>query len=106
MWTSNTDMKIETRVIGSLPSPSSPASSGGGGTAAIIVTMPSAGAVTSPSPLGVVRIGSRKEAATQSVTPARIQPSQSQPTTTQKNKAIAAAITTNLRPSGWTAGIR
>ena len=51
---------------------------------AIIVTMPSAGATISPSPFGVVRIGSRKKAATQRVSPAKIQPSQSQSTTTQK----------------------
>src|SRR5439155_6069149 len=58
---SYTDMKMETRVMGSSPRPSSPISSFGAGTLAIIVTMPSAGAMTSPSPFGVVRIGRSEE---------------------------------------------
>ena len=47
MWTSNTLMKIETRVYSASARPPSPASSRGGGTLAIIVTSPSAGATIS-----------------------------------------------------------
>jgi hypothetical protein len=59
-----------------------------------------------PSPFGVVRIGSRKKAATHKLIPAKAQPSTSHSTTTQKKRVIAAAMTTNLRPSGCTLGIR
>ena len=67
MWTSNTLMKIDTRVYSPSARPSAPRSSGGGGTLAIIVIRPSAGATISFSPRGVVRIGSRKKVATQMV---------------------------------------
>ena len=67
MCTSNTLMKIETRVYSPSARPSAPRSSGGGGTLAIIVISPSAGATIKLSPRGVVRIGSRKKAATQMV---------------------------------------
>jgi hypothetical protein len=56
--------------------------------------------------LGVVRIGSRKKAATHRLIPANSQPAISHSTTTQKNRVTAAAMTTNLRPSGCTLGIR
>ncbi len=71
MWTSNTLMKIDTRVNSPL---SSPASSGGAGTRTIIVTSPSAGATISLGSVGVVRIGSRKNVATQIVTNTSSQP--------------------------------
>jgi hypothetical protein len=107
MWTSKTLMKMETRITGSGDMPSSPSiSSAGGGTVAIRVTMPSAGATISPSPVGVVRTGSRKKAAVQIVTIANSQPTTSQSITHQNKAVIAAAMTTNLRPSGWTPGIR
>ena len=67
MWTSNTLMKIDTRVYSPSARPSGPRSSGGGGTLAIIVISPSAGATISLSPRGVVRTGSRKKVATQIV---------------------------------------
>ena len=73
MWTSNTLMKIETRV-NSPDSPPSPASSSGAGTRLIIVTSPSAGATISLGSAGVVRTGSRKNAATQIVRPTSSQP--------------------------------
>ena len=60
----------------------------------------------SPSPTGVVRTGSRKKAAVHKVNPAAIHPTGSQSMIHQKMSAIAAAMTTNLRPSGWTLGIR
>ena len=106
MCTSKTLMKIETRISGSSASPSGPTSSLGGGTVVIIVTIPSAGAMISPSPVGVVRIGSRKKAAIQAASPMLSQPSQSQSITHQNRRAIATAMTTNLRPSGCTLGIR
>ena len=96
MWTSNTLMKIDTRVN----SPGmSPASSGGGPTLLIIVTSPSAGATISAGSCGVVRIGSRKKVATQIVTITSSHPKMSGRT----EKAISvmtAAIRVNLRPSG------
>ena len=70
MWTSNTDMKIDTRTSGSASSASSPTSSRGGATVSISVTSPSAGATISPSPCGTARTGSRKKAAIHSVTAA------------------------------------
>ena len=73
MWTSNTLMKIDTRV-NSPESPPSPASSSGAVTRLIIVTSPSAGATISFGSAGVVRIGSRKKAATQMVSPTSSQP--------------------------------
>ena len=73
MWTSNTLMKIDTRV-NSPARPPSPASSSGGGTRLIIVTSPSAGATISLGSAGVVRTGSRKKAATQIVRPTSSQP--------------------------------
>src|SRR5688500_9695315 len=98
-------MKIDTRVSGPSPSASGPAISGGGSTSAIIVIIPSAGAMISPSPLGVVRIGSRKKAATHKVTAASGQAIVSQ-LNKAKTRHRAAEITTNLRPSGCTFGIR
>src|ERR1700743_2610003 len=50
--TSNTDMKIDTRVTGSAPSAPCPISSRGGGTVAIIVTSPSAGAADAAGAAG------------------------------------------------------
>ena len=102
MCTSNTDMKIDTRTIGA--SPNSPTSSRGTGTRWIIVTSPSAGATIRSSPCGVVRTGSRKNAATQ----------MHRPTNGQNRTWLIAvairvsppAIRTYLRPSGWTAGKR
>jgi hypothetical protein len=54
----------------------------------------------------VVRIGSRKKAATHKVRPVNIQPIQSQSISQKKMIATTAATTTNLRPSGWTLGMR
>jgi hypothetical protein len=56
-WQSNTLMKIDTRVSGFSPSPSS----GAGTILAMRLTRPSAGATTMPSRTGVVRGGSRKK---------------------------------------------
>ena len=75
MCTSNTLMKIDTRVYSPSARPSGAARArGGGGTLAIIVISPSAGATINLSPRGVVRIGSRKKAATQIVRPTSSQP--------------------------------
>jgi hypothetical protein len=104
MWTSNTLMKIDTRV-NSPRRPPSPASSGGGGPWLIIVTSPSAGATISLDRRGVVRIGSRKKAATQIVTPISSQP-RKWLTGCRSASAMNAAMTVNLRPSGWTEGKR
>ena len=98
-------MKIEMRVDGSGARPPWPDSSVGGRTWAIIVTMPSAGAMISPSPFGVVRIGSRKKAATHKVRPASGQASVSHALSAQ-TRHKAKVTTTNLRPSGCTLGIR
>ena len=86
IWTSNTDMKIETRTIGSVPS--SPVSSRGTGTRSIIVTSPSAGAITRSSPRGVVRTGSRKNAATHTVSPSIGQ-----------KKMLEAIVSSRVRPN-------
>src|SRR6266542_4367028 len=56
MCTSNTLMKIDTRVYSPSSSASGPRSSGGGGTFTIIVIRPSAGATMNLSPRGVHRI--------------------------------------------------
>ena len=105
MWTSNTLMKIETRTRVSSFSPSGPAISRGTGTRSIIVTSPSAGEMICPSACGVTRIGSRKKAATQMVTPISRKPSSSQ--MANRNSIVTAAeIRTYLRPSGCTAGQR
>ena len=62
MCTSNTLMKIETRVYSAVGEALRPGKLAGGGTLAIIVISPSAGATMKLSPRGVVRIGSRKKA--------------------------------------------
>ena len=70
-WQLNTLMKIEIRVSGLSPRPSS----AGGSTCAIIETRPSAGATTMPSRTGVTRTGSRKNSAHHTVRSEPIQPS-------------------------------
>src|SRR6185369_826050 len=93
--TSNTLMKIETRVYLPSSSPSGPRSSGGGGTSTIIVTNPSAGETINLSPRGVVRTGSRKKAATQIVRPSRSHAITAQCRRKASN-VIAPAPTANL----------
>ena len=70
-WQLNTLMKIEMRGNGVVPSPSS----AGGTTIDTIETRPSAGDTTMPSRYGVVRTGSRKNSAHQTVRTVPIQPS-------------------------------
>ena len=74
MCTSNTLMKIDTRVYSPSAIASGPRSCGGGGTLEISVINPSAGAMISFSLRGVVRMGSRKKAATQIATPTSSMP--------------------------------
>ena len=69
-----------------------------------MVTSPSAGATIRSSPSGVVRTGSRKNAATQIASPTSGQNSSFH--TSNDNSATAAAIATNTRPLGWTDGKR
>src|SRR4029450_4140925 len=104
MWTSNTLMKIETRV-NSPVRPPSPASSSGALTRLIIVTRPSAGATISLGSPGVVLIGSRKNAATQIVNPISSKP-RKWLTRLYIAKAAKAAISVYFRPSGWIDGKR
>src|SRR3982750_363559 len=105
MWTSNTLMKIDTRVYSPSARPSGPRSSGGGGTLAIMVISPSAGATINLSPRGVVRTGSRKKVATQIVAPISSQPKKWL-INVYIARAATPAITTYLRPSGWIEGKR
>src|SRR5207248_6784084 len=105
MCTSNTLMKIDTRVYSPSSSASGPRSSGGGGTLVIIVIKPSAGATMNLSPRGVVRTGSRKKAATQIVAPTQSQP-RAWLTATYTISVTNAAPTAYLRPSGWIDGKR
>src|SRR5579884_1714770 len=105
IWTSNTLMKIDTRVYSPSLRPSAPRSSGGGGTLTIIVIKPSAGAMISLSPRGVVRIGSRKKVATQIVRPTSSQPRKFQ-CSRKANNVIAPTPTVYFRPSGWIEGKR
>src|SRR3546814_19022797 len=102
MWTSNTLMKMETRMTGSGSSPPSPlVSSWGGVPSWIIVTSPSAGEAITPPPEGVALIGSRKNAATP-----RVMPANGQGTRFHPNKAGAeqepAATHPHLHPPGET----
>jgi hypothetical protein len=90
MWTSNTDMKIDTRVSGA--SPRSPTSSRGTGTFWIIVTRPSAGAMISPSPVGVVRTGSRKKVSTQTTT-----------ASSGQNSTLVSTVPSNVMPRAMAA---
>ena len=109
MWTSNTDMKIDTRLQGPGGRPPSPASCRGTSTSEIWQTSPSAGDTINPAPRGVTRTGSRKNAATHNVTPAISQASTCQKWPLRMKprvKVIAAEMATNLIPSGWTDGIR
>src|SRR5438552_599451 len=70
-WQLNTLMKIETRINGLSPRPSS----AGGSTCVIMEMRPSAGATTMPSRTAVTRTGSRKNSAHQTVSTVPIQPS-------------------------------
>jgi hypothetical protein len=69
------------------------------------VISPSAGETINPSPCGVTRTGSRKNAATQSVMPAIGHASVSH-AMKARNAVIAPEIRMYLRPSGWTLGQR
>ena len=99
MWTSNTDMKIETRNTGSAGSPPSPSSSRGGGTRATSVTTPSAGATITPSPRGVTRTGSRKKAIDHSV-----MPSIGQAIRLSLNTASSSVTAPKMRMNLWPSG--
>ena len=70
-----------------------------------MVTRPSAGAMTSFSPRGVVRTGSRKKVATQTVSPISSHASVCQ-WTANASKTAAPTPTAYFRPSGWTEGKR
>ena len=98
-------MKIDTRTSGASPSDRRPARADGA-PRSIIVTSPSAGATISPSPCGVMRTGSRKNAATQIVSP-----TSGQNRTMRRSSVASSAIADGDQrrtcgPSGCTAGKR
>src|ERR1051325_1402513 len=94
-WQSNTLMKIETRVSGFTPRPSS-----AGGTALMMrLTRPSAGATTMPSRTGVTRGGSRKKEAHHPVNRVPIQPSGDQ--IQKRTRLSSAKAPMKGSPSPW-----
>ena len=108
MCTSNTLMKIDTRVTGSrasegVPLPSSIVSSAGGSTCAISETRPSAGETMKASSCGTTRSGSRKKANTPSERNAIGQAIVSHAMNAAA-RLMPTAISPNLRPSGWIGG--
>ena len=93
----------DARTIGRRQARPRPRNSRGGGTVAIIVTSPSAGAMISPSPCGVVRIGSRKKAATQMVSPAS-EPAEQLPVDRNANRRDRRRDDDELAPFGMDRG--
>src|SRR6266581_1818339 len=92
-------MKIETRGKAR-----SPRLSSAGGTALMILLMlPSAGATTSPSRVGVTRSGSRKNSAHQIVSTVLIQPSGDH--SQNRSRLASAKMPMNGSPSRWTGTI-